>query len=106
MVEQDYTLIGLGVLVVSNMGLWIDKVYVGKRKLKVSGQNGESLKALHIKVDSLVQTLVSMNTTMAVASNEMLNMKAHCQRTIDRYDKKFDKIDEQMSEIDSGSTRR
>lgn len=91
--NEPVTLIGLGVLVVSNIGLWIDKVYQGKKQVKISGRNGTSLESLNLKMDAVISSLSLMNTNIAVTSTEISHMKKTCIETRDRYEHRFDKIE-------------
>lgn len=100
-VAEPTTLIGLGVLLVSNVGLWIDKYFQGKKTTKltevataVSGRNGTSLDGLHVKVDALTAFTALISTSTALAAAEIINMKTMCTETKSRYEKRFEKLED------------
>ena len=91
---EPYTLVGVAVLLISNVGLWIDKVYQGKKQLKKTNNNGTSLKDLHGKIDAIATSISTIDKNSAIAAIEIKNMKEVCENTRQRYEKRFEKLEE------------
>ena len=92
-IPEPMTWIGLGVLVISNVGLWIDKVYQGKKQVRIGGRNGSSLERLHTKIDTMIISISTIDKNTAVAANEIKNMQKKCDETTQRYEKRLEKIE-------------
>lgn len=101
MLGEPTTLIGLGVLLLSNVGLWIDKIFQGKRENRiaekvtaVNGRNGTSLEGLHTKIDSLTASVALINVNSAISATEIKNMTKRCEETRSAYEKRFEKLED------------
>lgn len=58
---DTWTIVGLGALIVSNVGLWIDKIYLGKKGINSNGRRERP---------GFTETCIEHETKLAVVESE------------------------------------